>query len=353
MHITHINLAKTYRGGERQVELLVKGLTGKVTSQDVILRSPELANRLAEVNDVRLHRAASPLSALRRIKGTDVVHVHDGRSIQAGFLRRMLIGTPYVATRRILKQPKRGPLTRAMYRHAASLVGVSKPVARALRDYLDKPPRLVYDACDPTFFTTPKNSLPLNINLTDKFVVGHVGELDDAAKGQRQILRVAAELLWSRPDIHFVLLGSGKDEEQLKAESYLLPNVSFVGWHRDVQPWYQLMDAFLFPSRTEALGTALLEAMATGLPVVATRVGGISELIREGQEGFLRQVNDFAGLTGAVLRLADDEDIRARMGQAARRRAEQYTQERMVDAYLDLYTHVAKHGRTEASAHAW
>lgn len=334
-------MGRSFRGGERQVELLVKALAPSTERQHAILRCEQLARRLADVPGLRISYASSPLRALRQIEQTDLVHAHDGRSLQTAFLYRLFAGVAYVATRRILKPPKTDPMTRLMYRRASSLAGVSTPVVKAMIDYGAPRCRLIYDAFDPVFDNEAQWPPPLK-ELNGKFVVGHVGQLDDAAKGQRQILEVAGELLWEYPNIHFVLLGEGRDASALSAEAYLLPNVTFAGWQGDLRPWYRAMDLFLFPSRSEALGTALLEAMVSGLPVVATSVGGIAELVRSGQEGLLCAPGDTAAMARAVKLFSNSKEEAWAFGQRARCRAREFSQERMAASYRALYAEVLK-----------
>ncbi len=96
-------------------------------------------------------------------------------------------------------------------------------------------------------------------------------------------------------------------------------------------------DLFLFPSRREGLGSILIDAMSFGLPVVATRVGGIPELIEDGRNGRLLEASDIEGLARAITDLIRDPDTRARMGDANRERAGEYTAARMTERYLALY----------------
>lgn len=341
MRVTHLSLGRSYRGGERQIELLVKALAATTEEQHAILRCDLLAQRLKDVPGLRVSYANSPLGALSKLGQTDLVHAHDGRSMQAALLSHLFTGAVYVGTRRILKLPKTDPLTRLMYRRASALAGVSTPVVKAMIDYGTPRCRLIYDAFDPAFDNEKDWPLPLK-ELEGKFVVGHVGELDDAAKGQRQILDVAGELLWEYPQVHFVLVGQGRDAAALSAEAYLLPNVSFVGWQEDLRPWYRAMDLFLFPSRTEALGTALLEAMVSGLPVVGTSIGGIGELVRSGEEGMLFPVGDTAGMITAVKLFAGSKEKALAFGQRARQRALQFSQDRMARSYGALYADTLK-----------
>jgi glycosyltransferase involved in cell wall biosynthesis len=97
------------------------------------------------------------------------------------------------------------------------------------------------------------------------------------------------------------------------------------------------MDVFLFPSRTEALGSAMLEAMSYHLPIVASNVGGIPEIVRHGREGILCGKDDRRGFEDALLKICNDVNLRKRLGDAACARARQFSPERMAAEYTRVY----------------
>jgi glycosyltransferase involved in cell wall biosynthesis len=100
------------------------------------------------------------------------------------------------------------------------------------------------------------------------------------------------------------------------------------------------MDVFLFPSRREALGSAILEAMSYHLPVIASNVGGIPEVVRHGREGLLCGVNNRRGFRSALLRIYRDANLRKRMGDAACARARQFSPARMAADYARAYRRI-------------
>ena len=159
----------------------------------------------------------------------------------------------------------------------------------------------------------------------------------DSHKGQRQIIAMARQLSATHPDMVFLLIGSGRDEEVLRREAHGLGNLRFVGQVSDVGNWLAALDVFLYPSRHEGLGSVVLDAMAFGVPVVATAVGGIPEIVAAGVNGMLCEPDDIACLTAAVLTLHADRDLRQRMGEANRRRAGEFAAPAMTRRYIELY----------------
>ncbi len=116
-----------------------------------------------------------------------------------------------------------------------------------------------------------------------------------------------------------VLLGDGPELPAARARG--LPGVTFAGEQHDVVPWLQRARVFLLPSEVESFGLAALEAMSCGVPVVASNVGGLPEVVADGVTGFLHEVGDVEAMAISTLRLLEDEALHARMAAAARERA--------------------------------
>ena len=116
----------------------------------------------------------------------------------------------------------------------------------------------------------------------------------------------------------------------------------FHGFQREILDWIAHLDALLMPSLHEGLPYTLLEAMSLGVPAIASRVGGLAEVLRHGETGLLVEVGDAAGLAGALAKLAGDPGYGREMGEAAaREQRERYTLDRMVDDYLAVYAAAA------------
>ncbi len=334
--VCHINLARGFRGGERQTELLIRELAASGVAQRLVARQGEpLCSRLEDVTGLELRPCKGVLAAARAIGRPDLIHVHEGRSLRSAWLNSLISGAPYLVTRRVLNVPRRHGLNRRMYRRAAAVTVLSDAVGQSLRQ-LDAAIeyRIVPSAASRLSATRADD---LRDRWGGDFVVGHIGALDDADKGQRQIIEVARLLREFRPELRFVLVGGGEDETMLRDAASDVPGVVFEGHSERVADCLAAFDLFLFPSRREGLGSILIDAMSFGLPVVATRVGGIPELIEDGRNGRLLEVSDIEGLARAITDLIRDPDTRARMGDANRERAGEYTAARMAGHYLALY----------------
>jgi sugar transferase (PEP-CTERM/EpsH1 system associated) len=160
----------------------------------------------------------------------------------------------------------------------------------------------------------------------DALLVGAVGRLH-RQKGFRDLLAAFVEVREQIPAARLLLVGDGelRDELENQARSSGLSNgVVFAGIRSDIPRTLAGLDLFVLPSLWEGMPNAVLEAMATGLPVVSTAVGGTPEIIVDGVTGFLVPPRNPSALAGAITTLLQDAHLRRKMGQAGRRRTEQH-----------------------------
>lgn len=153
----------------------------------------------------------------------------------------------------------------------------------------------------------------------ERFVIGCVGRLVPL-KNHKMAIEVLARLLPQHPEAELVIVGEGPLESALRAqatEQGVADRVRLLGRRSDVADLLPGFDVFALPSHSEGLSVALLEACATGLPIVCTSVGGNVEIVRDGQTGLLVPPNDPTALRDAFARLIQDTPLRRRLGAAA------------------------------------
>ncbi|PJH75191.1 MAG: hypothetical protein CO064_07990 [Anaerolineae bacterium CG_4_9_14_0_8_um_filter_58_9] len=148
------------------------------------------------------------------------------------------------------------------------------------------------------------------------------------------------------PRALLLILGSGPEEAGLKQRAG--DGILFLGSQPDVTPYLQAADLFVLPSAAEGLSLALLEALACGLPVIATSVGGNPEVIRHLETGWLTPPDDPPALTEAIVTLLEDEKLQSKLRENARAHAVQnYSLVKMADRLLDLYRQVLEGGLSQ------
>jgi len=187
----------------------------------------------------------------------------------------------------------------------------------------------------------------LRLNFpSDAVVLGTVGRLV-GIKNQRMFLQAAEQLIQDNPNVRVLLVGDGSERDQLRnyvdGSPHLRNRTVFLGMSRRVEDAYQAMDVFVLPSFKEGISNTLLEAMASGLPCLATAVGGNPEVIENGCSGLLFETGDVTQLTQLLRRLVLEPAARNQLARAARERAvTKFSLGRMIENYRSLYCTLAK-----------
>jgi glycosyltransferase involved in cell wall biosynthesis len=175
---------------------------------------------------------------------------------------------------------------------------------------------------------------------TDATIVGSIGWLTDI-KGHRVLVEAVGYLKDEFPGLHAVIVGSGGQHHALLAQADSLgvrDRIHLVGHRDDIEQCLAGMDCFVFPSLNEGMGRALIEAMAAGLPVVASRVGGIPAIVRHEENGLLVEAGDGRALSEALRRILGDPQLADRLGRnASRTIGDAFGVQAMVDAVESVY----------------
>jgi sugar transferase (PEP-CTERM/EpsH1 system associated) len=247
------------------------------------------------------------------------------------------------------------PLRRRLFRNVAyAMADAVFAVTRELRDFhsrqaWSKPQGIgvIYNGVDTERFAPCRESrIAMRGELglpQDSFVVGSVGRLVPI-KDQQTLLRAAAMLAESGIDVRVLLVGSGPEREKLQrvASNSLDGRVSFAGDSDRIPEMLNAMDAFVLPSLGEGMSNTLLEAMACGLPVIATKVGGNPEIIEEERTGWLFTPGDTEWLAEKLKLLVRDRALIQRVSGAARQHAiESFSLHRMLADYRSFYLDLA------------
>jgi glycosyltransferase involved in cell wall biosynthesis len=239
-----------------------------------------------------------------------VVHTEHGKENYAGSFRRRWLG-------------------RLSARYANRIFCLSQDLADALRrNRIVSAERVVVvpNGIDTSRFQNRGKGETLRTALPcEARVVGTVARLTEI-KRQDVLLRGFAKLRRKIPDAHLVIVGDGPLMgflRQLTAELALDACVHFAGHQAEPEPFYELMDVFALTSRSEGMPQTIMEAFAAGVPVVASRVGGIPEMIEDRQSGLLFAAGDEEGLARALEEVLDNPNMARRLREAARVRVEE------------------------------
>lgn len=362
LSILHVDAERGFSGGEVQVFLLLEGLRAR--GHRVALACPagsrgeeEARARGFDVHTVPLRndldlRSVRALARTLRTGDFDLVHLHTGRATWLGGLAAELSGVPAVTTRRMDRRVKRGARTRLIYgRLVRRAAAISPSVAAGLREAGVAADRIrtIPSTVDPARVRahSPEARARLRAELLDPDDGAAVCVLALAALVPRKGLDVLLDALaclesGSRPMLW--IAGDGPErgalEERARARD-LGPRTRFLGRRDDVADLLAAADVLALPSHKEGLGVAALEGMAAGLPILASRVGGLADAVQDGRTGVLLPPGDVAAWADGLRRLAADAALRERLGAAGPSRvAEGFLPEQMTAAYEALYFEV-------------
>ena len=371
MFSLHIDTARTWRGGQNQVLLTVNGLRG-LGHRAALVAHPggELLRRASEGLELipLAPRAEMDLSAAWRFARVikrlqpDVIHAHDPHGVAMASLALSLGKAAathdplLVAARRVDFHLKGNSFSRWKYRRVDCYIAASEAIRQIL----------ISDGVAAQDVVTIHEGIDVEhvaaaapVNVREAFwlphqapVVGNVAALVPH-KGQRYLIEAAHLVVTQIPDTRFIILGEGELREHLEhlVRAHALDkHVLLPGFRHDVLGCLKGFDLFVMSSVTEGLGTSLLDAMACERAVVATRAGGIPEIVEDGVTGLLVPPRDARALAGAMVRALEDAALRRRLAkQGFARVRERFTVERMVAETAALYARLVAH-RTAANA---
>jgi len=346
VRVLHINLAQGWRGGERQTLLLMEGLRARGVDNALLTRDgAELAQRARSAGFSVRERGRLP--ALGGLTGHDVLHAHEARAVGLAVLGKPLHRRPVVGTRRVDNRPGSGWLTHFKYRHLDRVVAISEAVRRVLVEWDPAlgPIPVIPSAVPIEMHPDPMRVAALRERFRGHRVIGMVGALVTRNKDPLTLLEAFRVVARVREDPVLVFVGDGPDRGALEAgiaASSLKHRIFVEGFQQDPWPYYAVMDLFALASRNEGLGTAILDAFAAEVPVVACRAGGIPELIGSDERGWLARPQDPEDLARALLDALDHPGEAARRAQGASGYLRQrHSVEAMAAAYHALYREVA------------
>jgi glycosyltransferase involved in cell wall biosynthesis len=349
--IAHIDTGKDFRGGQELLLSLARGLRLRNHRQLIVcpLSSP-LAKRAAAEHFDLAPLGLGAIGRLRRRLSSerfDIVHAHDGRAQNVSFLASAGLPLRRVASRQVAFPP-RHPLIHC-WKYTKTCHGIianSESVRRVLiasgipAEKIEViPPGIEWPAELPTAGLRAQARARWGFSSED-FVIGHAGAFT-REKGQDVALEAALLLAPRLPHARMLLAGDGPERRAHTVGIAILP-----GFLDNLSEFYAALDLFIMPSRSEGWGLTALGAMANGLAVIATDVGGLPELVERGKTGWLVPPDSPAALAEAIEAAASDPARRCEYGRNARERAAQFSIQHTVEQTEQFYTRLLAASQT-------
>jgi len=359
MKVLHVESGRHLYGGGKQVLYLMEGLARRGVAN--VLACPSgshiaaQARVFGEVVEMPM-KGDLDLGLAGRLKrtvhacGADLLHVHSrrGADIWGGVAARRA-GIPAIISRRV-DNPESRLAVKLKYGLYDHVITISEGIRQVLLSEGLAPLRVscVRSAVDPAPYLRDYDKVAFRQSLglpQGTPVAGMVAQLIDR-KGHRHLLAALPAVLAQHPDLKVLIYGRGPLEASLKtavAEQGLEAQVRFLGFVDDLPAQLGCLDLLVHPADMEGLGVSLLQASAAQVPIIACRAGGMPEAVRDGLNGLLIDVGDVPALSAAMIRLLDDDALRARMGQAGRQLIlDEFSTDVMCDGNLAIYQQVLK-----------
>jgi glycosyltransferase involved in cell wall biosynthesis len=359
MKVLHLHKLTGISGSENHLLALLPGLRERGVDARFLgldvpgTDAPRFHERLDELavphRSVRCGLDVSPRLArdvIRAVRAErpDLLHTHLVHADVYGAIASRATGVPFVSTRHNDDRYLLGPfrhVDRAFARRARRLIAISDAVRAFLARAGHNPGKLTtirYGLDE--LPSAPSSPTPAEAGVPDGvLLLLAVGRLIEQ-KDHRTLLRAFARTREVHADARLAILGSGPLEQETRAlsaslgleEAVLLPG------RTEIRDWLTRADVFVHTSRWEGFGIVLLEAMLAGLPVVATSVSAVPEVVVDGVTGALVPAGDAEAVSRELTRLLGDEELRRRMGRAGRDRARsEFSVARMADRTIDVY----------------
>lgn len=361
MRILYVDLEREWRGGQSQALLTLRGLRERQLPVELVAaRDSSLALRSREagiiVHDVaRFGLRARAAAAIRKLlsKGPwDLVHLNEPHALTAAWLADAHKKLPLLFSRRIGFPLRGGWVSRARYAAVERFVANSKQVAQSLLDCGIVPERIsiVNEGVEITAVPSLERRRRARGRWgvkENEFLFGCVGVFVPE-KGQRHLIEALAEVRKPHPQARLMLAGDGRCRGELEALAKRLGQseaVLFPGFVNEVAEVYEALDAFVFPSEFEGLGTALQAAMAAGLPSISTKRGALAEVVDHDRTALVAEPHgqEFAA---AMLRVMADAGLRGKLSAAGRREVqERFSAGSMVERTHQVYEDVLEKWR--------
>jgi glycosyltransferase involved in cell wall biosynthesis len=356
LRIVHIDTGRDLRGGQRQLLLLAEGMREAGHAQVIVCPEGSALDDRARAEGFRVFALpphdpgqAHGILQLRQLLLSEpwrILHAHDGRGQALAWLASLGLPVRRVASRRVTFLPTARARHRFIYGRTCHAVIAISDFIKGLLVQCGVPARKIEVIPDgieiPAGLPTPQERQRARRRWgfgEDDFVVGHVGSFTEE-KGQDMAIAAMAPIAERLPQARLLLAGDGPRWAGLEASSKASPAraaIQLAGWVENLPEFFAALDLYIMPSRAEGLGSSALLAMAHGLPVVATRVGGLPEVVHEGETGWLVPPASPPALAEAIVNAASDRARLAQFGAAARQRARRFSSAIMRERTEALY----------------
>lgn len=358
LKVIHVSSATSWRGGEQQLAYLLSGLNLSGIKQQVLCVNDSPMAAYCKKNGVDFStfrktgsinlKAARLLKGICKAQHITIVHCHDSHAHTIAYLAALLFHnhTPIIVHRRVDFKVSSSLFSKAKYNHPsiAGYICVSNAIRELLVPALRMPEKavVIHSGIDTSRFAsiTNKGILRKEFGFDESnILIGNIAALAPH-KDYSTFLRTAEILIQNNPGFRFVIIGEGSERKLIESEIIernLANKVVLAGFRENIPELIKELNVLLLTSKTEGLGTSILDAFAGSLPVVATRTGGIPEIIEHKVTGLLAEVGNAANLAEMTKLMVEDIALREKIIRNAAKKVSEFDFRITTAKTLDLY----------------
>jgi glycosyltransferase involved in cell wall biosynthesis len=359
--VVHVSTPSSWRGGEQQLFYLMEALKKQRVEQHLICNIDGELYKKAKVYSARgwnviggTKRSGMDLGFASQIKRlcknvhADLIHAHDSQAHTLVLLANILFGckVPVVLSRRVDFPVGGSIFSKYKYNHpmVAKIICVSDAIKEVMKPAIKNHDLLqtVYSGIDLKKFKKVTHSSYLKDNFDVPEGYNMIGNVSAIAphKDYYTFVDTAELLVQQGMKAKFFIVGDGPEKKaivQYVKDKSLHNDIYFTGFVKEVLPILKSLDLMLVTSKTEGLGTTILDAFACGVPVVATRAGGIPEIVQHHKTGLTAEVGDSKGLSELVIEVLNNDDLQKTLLDNATNLLQDFTRENTAKKTLEVY----------------
>jgi L-malate glycosyltransferase len=359
LKVLHLSSEQTWRGGEQQIAYLIEELASAGVKNFAGVRKNSAFEAYCQKNGIPFVslpfrniidvESAWKIRSYCLVKGIDVAHLHSAKSHGIAVLSSMLGNpTPLILSRRVDFIPRKNLLARWRYNHPSvkRIIGVSDKITSIMKAYVKDPSRCVtiHSGIDVSKFGSSATDILRKLyNVpAENIMIGNTSALEHH-KDYPTFIETIRKLIEKNVLLTAFIIGKGSLRAVLEAsvrKNGLERNIIFTGFRSDIPEILPGLDVFLMTSETEGLGTSVLDAFASGVPVVATEAGGIPEMVSHGITGMLAQVGDAETLASHVMQIVGDDTLRRSIIKNAKQKLQAFNKTTTAEKTLAVYRDV-------------
>jgi glycosyltransferase involved in cell wall biosynthesis len=360
MKILHVSTPLTWRGGEQQLAYLLEELKEKGIEQEVLCADGSAVESYCHLKKITCYTfnrknlqlvPASMINAICINDNISLIHTHDAHGHTAAVLSAMFFGnvTPLIVSRRTIFPIGTNWFSKFKYNHSSvsRIVCVSEKIREQVSKSISEKRKIVtvHSGID---FSRFKNNHEESIHLSElgtnlsRPFIGNVAAITEEKDFFTFVNTAEAYYRKEKPGTFFIV-GDGPYRAQIERhieEKGLKDKIVLTGFQKNIAGIIKQLDCFLFTSHTEGFGTSILDAMACHVPVVATRTGGIPEIVLHGHTGLLAPVKNAEALADCLIKVAGDKMLRRMLTHRANAHVYNFTKQKMALQTLDIYQQV-------------